>query len=254
MTEIDGVDTILAAVRVRGIDGDYRDLGDIRTAKQGNLLIFNYTNRAQYAKRWNPVERVARGLIVNAATATVVARPFDKFFGLNERPETRMEVLPPGPLTATVKADGSLGILYWDEDGFPAIATRGAFTSEQALWATRHLRSTAARGLWAIPRGLTLLFEIIYPENRIVLDYQGWAGLMLIGARGLDGHECSYADLVWLGEQTGFPVVERVEVRAPPSSSGWSARRRGSRAGSSSSSERACASRSSVMSTSGCIA
>ena len=75
--------------------------------------------------------------------------------------------------------DGSRGILYRAHDG-PAIATRGSFTSGQAQWATGFLRQTHA-GFRPI-EGITYLFEIIYPGNRIVVDYQGREDLVLLAA------------------------------------------------------------------------
>ena len=202
----EGVNTILAAVRERGLSGDYRDLGDIRTGRLDHLLIFNYTAKAQYARPWNPVERASRGLIVDSRTATVAARPWEKFFGLDEVDETRLVNLPAGPCEITDKADGSLGILYRRADGY-AVATRGSFTGTQAIWATAHLRERY--NLQDLPGDLTLLFEIVYPGNRIVLDYGERQELVLIGARTFDGDDYAYDQLQAIADQYGFPLVPR---------------------------------------------
>ena len=61
---------------------------------------------------------------------------WEKFFNLEERPETALPALPPGPFEVFEKVDGSLGILYHAGDG-PALASRGSFTSDQALRGTR---------------------------------------------------------------------------------------------------------------------
>ncbi len=66
------------------------------------------------------------------------------------------------------KMDGSLGILYWIDDK-PFLATRGAFESEQAIKGTELLRKH--QNLNKLNRNYTYLFEIIYPSNRIVVDY-----------------------------------------------------------------------------------
>lgn len=202
----DGIDIILQAVRERGLHGDYRDLGDIRTDRLDHLLIFNYTAKAQYAGRWNPVERASRGLIVDTRTATIAARPFAKFFSLNEVEETRLENLPAGPIEVTDKADGSLGILYRRDDGY-AVATRGSFTGTQAVWATTHLREHY--DLHDLPPNLTLLWEIVYPENRIVLDYGERRELVLIGARTFEGDDYTYDQLATIADRYGFPLVPR---------------------------------------------
>ena len=205
---VEGVDTILAAVRQHGADVKaYRDLGAIvaRLHPNGELLIFNYTAVATFRGDWTPVERVSRGLIVHWPTAAVVALPFPKFYNLNERPETRIDALPLGPIEVTAKLDGSLGVSFWDGAQF-AVATRGSFTGNQAEWATQRLRT--AHPAADLPRDVTLLFEIVYPQNRVVINYGATEGLFLIGARSLiDGRDLGHAELAVLAERYGFPLV-----------------------------------------------
>ncbi len=81
--------------------------------------------------------------------------------------------------------DGSLGIIYWIED-IPYISTRGSFVSDQAIKATKMLHTTY-KDEWNFLRdqknlGHTILFEIIYPENRIVVNYGEFEGLVILGA------------------------------------------------------------------------
>ena len=61
-----------------------------------------------------------RGLIVDAASGVVLARPYPKFFNHDQpgAPDLRMDA----PADITDKSDGSLGVLYPDGDGF-AVAT-----------------------------------------------------------------------------------------------------------------------------------
>jgi RNA ligase len=77
------------------------------------------------------------------------------------------------------KADGSLGILVPTDNG-PIVATRGSFLSEQSAWATSLYREKYS-GFQANP-DWTYLFEIIYPSNRVVVDYGAFADLILLGA------------------------------------------------------------------------
>jgi RNA ligase len=140
-----------------------------------DLTIYNYTARAQYDKVWNEVTSTCRGLIVDAASGDVVARPFPKFFNLGEH---ELDALPlDQPFEVLDKMDGSLGILYCTPDG-PAVATRGSFASEQAVHATSVFRNKYAH----IPliEGATYLFEIIFPSNRIVVDYGALDDLVLL--------------------------------------------------------------------------
>jgi RNA ligase len=148
----------------------------VRTHPTEPLAIYNYTKAAQYDSVWNPVTLACRGLIVNHETGEIVARPLAKFFtwGQAECPNL--------PLDAQVhvadKADGSLGIAYPTGDGW-AVATRGSFTSDQAVHATELLRSKYPT--FDPAGGYTYLFEIVYPDNRIVLDYGDTDDLILLG-------------------------------------------------------------------------
>jgi RNA ligase len=85
-----------------------------------------------------------------------------------------------------------------------AVATRGSFDSEQARHATKvwHMRYA---GRFEPPAGQTLLFEIIYPGNRIVLDYGDLDDLVLLGAVDIATGRSRGPDAVpgWPG-----PVVE----------------------------------------------
>lgn len=148
---------------------------------EGGLFIFNYTQKCQFAKHWNDDTLNCRGLMLDS-TGNIIARPFQKFFNYGER----MPMPGTFPVEVTEKMDGSLGILYqWQ--GLWQVSTRGSFVSDQAKWATNFFQHLCKEHR-LIPDqifdpDLTLLFEIIYPENRVVVDYRGLQGLALIGAR-----------------------------------------------------------------------
>lgn len=141
------------------------------------LYILNYTEKAAYEGVWNNVTLNCRGLIVDAGN-WIIARPFPKFFNYGQ---TGCPVIDlDEPAFVTDKMDGSLGILYRQHDtGKYAIATRGSFTSDQAIHATELLRTKYAD--FKPQTGWTYLFEIIYPENRIVCDYDGMDDLVFLG-------------------------------------------------------------------------
>ncbi len=161
-----------------------------------DLYIYNYTPKAQYERLWNEVTLQCRGLILNGSGA-VVARPFRKFFNLEE-----VSSLPAEPFEVYEKLDGSLGILYWArEQAF--IATRGSFTSDQSRKANEILHARYRHVLPHLEREHTYLFEIIYPENRIVVNYGPQEDLVLLAViETATGRELSLSEV-------GFPVVER---------------------------------------------
>ncbi len=179
---------------------EWGQYGAVNATYHDDLVLFNYTQEAQYqpVAAWNWFEANSRGLIHHAITGECVARPFSKFWNYGQifpMPGTRL-------IEVTEKMDGSLGILYFHKDQWK-IATRGSFTGEQAQWATAWFQKNHAH--FAFDEGMTLLFEIIYPENRIVVNYGSYAGLVLLGARNRRfGHELYAAELDVIAEAFGF--------------------------------------------------
>lgn len=146
-----------------------------RLHPNGKLEIYNYTAKTQYENLWEIATIECRGLIKDLE-GNVIARPFKKFFNFDPLKHD----IANKEYDVYTKFDGSLGILYFYED-VPYIATRGSFDSPQALHATKLLHTKYAHAIPVLDRSLTYLFEIIYPENRIVVDYNTTDILMLIG-------------------------------------------------------------------------
>ncbi len=169
-----------------------------------DLYIHNYTPEAQWSRHWTPETIACRGLITDG-DRNIVARPFPKFF--NYEDHSRSDIIFSKPFRIFEKMDGSLGILYRASDGL-AIATRGSFKSDQAIFATDLLRTKYAD--FEPADGLTYLFEIIYPDNRIVVDYKGMEDIVLLGIR----HTQDNYDLPGsLGGWNG-PVAKEYEVES----------------------------------------
>ncbi len=145
-----------------------------RPHSSGDLFIYNYTAKAQYDRLWTPETIQCRGLILDCDGA-IAARPLAKFFNLQEH----KEAIPSETFDVYEKLDGSLGILYWYQDQ-PYIASRGSFNSDQAIKANQILMSIYPEAIPLLDRSLTYLFEIIYPTNRIVVDYGSLEGLILL--------------------------------------------------------------------------
>jgi RNA ligase len=161
------------------------------------LTIWNYTEKVQYENLWDEVTLSARGLVTDD-TGDIVATPFQKFFNIEEgkfEPTENFEVFE--------KMDGSLGIVFWYR-GQWVVATRGSFTSDQAIKAREILRKYNTNIMF---RHLTFCFEIIYPENRIVLDYGNDEKLVLLGTFDKNGKEID----VEMWSQYGFDVVKKYD-------------------------------------------
>lgn len=140
-----------------------------------------YTEKAQFESKWNAVTENCRGLIYDDE-ANIVARPWRKFHNLGQvnLPTDFFD----GKVEITDKVDGSLGIMYWDGQNF-SLATKGSFASEQAIHGTKVLRERYLKDMlvpgydWLY--NYTILFEIVYKSNRIVLDYGDMDDLVLLG-------------------------------------------------------------------------
>lgn len=185
---------------VAGFD-NWEQYGYVNVTERGDLLLFDYTTAAHMANKWPYFEQVSRGLVINRKTGEIVARPFDKFFyWLADGRKVSGHIV-----TIMEKMDGSLGILFRHK-GQDHITTKGSFFSPQARWATKFLRDHF--DLAGLPDEWTLLFEIIYPDNRIIVDYQGREDLVLLAARNRHTGEFMpfFPDLYNLAQTYGFSL------------------------------------------------
>lgn len=211
---------------------DKNDLNDLfmaglisaRMHPEAPLTILNYTPKAQSDGDWsNETLRKCRGLIYNFDTLKVVATPWEKFFNYGDPHTGDLSKMSEVPVTVTDKMDGSLGILYHTPDGRKWVATRGSFTSDQAIHATKWLRTNMPDFDWK--SWVTPLVEIIYPENRIVLNYGNKDALVLIGGTYTTlgdsviylSPDEAYSILEWKGEVTEtFEAKTLAEALALP--------------------------------------
>lgn len=132
------------------------------------LTIYNYSRKCQYDSAWDEVTLQCRGLIMDDS-GEIVARGFNKFFNYEEAAQTGQIPVKGDYVYVQQKMDGSLGILFYYADDWH-MATRGSFHSDQAIEGLKILKEKYF-GLRQFERRVTYLCEIIYPKNRIVVDY-----------------------------------------------------------------------------------
>lgn len=165
------------------------DAGHVtRTRHPGlGLSLYAYTRLCQYEHAWSEVTRRCRGLVVSDGDGAVVAWPLRKFFNTvdHARGLPYAPPLPTGPFRIYDKVDGSLGLVFFWR-GQWRVVTTGAFDSLQARWAQCHL---SYRDTSALVPGITYIAEIVYPDNRVVVDYRGRQDLVLLAVHGADGTE-----------------------------------------------------------------
>jgi len=141
------------------------------------LSIYNYSQSTQYESHWDEVTLSCRGVITDDVTGKVIVKPFSKFFNYEEIPND-VPWLSSEYVYVQDKMDGSLGILF-NYNGEWIMATRGSFTSDQAIRGMEILKSKYI--LDVFEPSVAYICEIIYPENRIVVNYKQ-ENLVFLGA------------------------------------------------------------------------
>jgi T4 RnlA family RNA ligase len=175
------------------------------------LTIYNYTAKAQFDRFWVPATLNCRGLVLDDRYYPI-ARPLPKFFNLEEY----QGKIPDGVPNIYEKLDGSLIILF-NYQGSWEVASRGSFASEQAHTARALFANYQLDGL---NPEYTYLFEIIYPNNRIVVDYGTAERLVLLAAvHTQTGAELDHNEVNWHDKAETYPAtaipewVKSIEAR-----------------------------------------
>lgn len=156
-----------------------------------DIWILNYSPKAQSKKFWDKYTMSCRGMVIDA-NGNILARTFQKFKNFEEHHPLEIDMSQ--PFLIYEKMDGSLILVFYYESRMEwIVASRGSFISEQSIEARKMLITKTEK----LNKSNTYLFEIIYPENRIVVDYGNRRELVLLGSiKTSIGEEISYDDLV----------------------------------------------------------
>lgn len=178
---------------------DYKRRGLIRSQKHPTLplLIHNYTEKTQYLKNfWDEITSACRGLITDT-DGNIIARSFNKFHNIEEGRH-----IPTPDFVIQEKLDGSLGILFYYAGAW-RFASRGSFASDQAMKAQQMLEDKYSTE--NLDTSKSYIFEIIYPENRIVVNYGDREELVYLASFLPSGEESFEVDAV---KSCGFSIVK----------------------------------------------
>ena len=172
------------------------------------LYLLNYTNKCIYDKKWNKYTLNNRGHVYENGTNKLIANPFSKFFNLSELSVSKSRnLLKKTNYKCYEKIDGSLGIIY-NYEGEWRFNTRGSFNSEQSIKA-KEIFFKYYRHLHVLGDNLTLLVEIIYPENRIIIDYKDQESLILLAIYDRDtGDELKRGVMEMIANTLKLPIVK----------------------------------------------
>jgi RNA ligase len=210
-----------------------------------DLTIWNYSPKVQYEKLWDDITLQCRGLVTNSK-GEVVARPFKKFFNYEEhKPEDipnenyivyekmdgslgilfyyEYELSDERRYNIWFNNNYETGMeRFFDSNNLPdfddpyyeptpktkgewILATRGSFTSPQAIKGKEIL--DRKYDVSSLRKDNTYLFEIIYPENRIVVDYKGEEKLVLLGAIHTETSNEVPDSSLFFTQESGFELV-----------------------------------------------
>lgn len=190
----------------------------IQSPKFAGIVMLHYQDAVQYDNLWNTFNRMCRGLILDMDNKRVLAWPFDKFFNLDQMPETKYENLEAlGKFSTSEKLDGSMIIMFKDPNsGMLLFTTKGSLESEHGCYANNF---SLPKQFWInaeryTSRG-TLVFELISRRFQIVVDYKkkGYKeGLYLIGYRDhISGKLSSFDEVNKIAEMLGVPTFKQYQ-------------------------------------------
>ena len=171
-----------------------------------NIIIWN--------TGFHKLAKLCRGKVIDLKTKETISYPFDKFFNLNETEETSFEnieqhIKQSSYVWATEKKDGSTIIITKLKNGGLLITTNGSFENIQIDMAKEILKEKYSDFIENIMTGYTYIFELIHPENRIVLDYGQEKNLYLLAIRDLKTEKLVSLDEIHkVAEKYKFPVPE----------------------------------------------
>ena len=192
--------------------------------KFGRVSSFNFSKQAFERGIWDDMTNKARGMFIDNIDYKIVARSYDKFFNINERPETQLANLRyklQFPVTAYVKENGFLGIVGWNPETDDLLITSksspisdfsGYFKDNLlAIYGEKTLKMLRQ---YIKDQNVSFVFEccdmehdphiIEYPKTKIVL--------LDIVRNKTEFDKIPYNTLLAIAEPFGFEVKEKAYV------------------------------------------
>lgn len=195
-----------------------KDEKTFRKVVKDGYVVFNYNGLNP--DNFPPVEtlddtyiRECRGIAFDANTGNIIARPFHKFFNMDERPETSNIDFINVPHIILEKLDGSMVFPLYLSNG-TRLATKGGITdvsmkAERFIADKKHYQDFIGT---CNLMGYTPIFEYVAPDNQIVIRYDE-PQLILLAMRAM--YSGAYHNIhSKIGEfdsfRSGIPIVKKV--------------------------------------------
>ena len=185
----------------------------IQEKSYGNISSFNFTRDAFYDKVWDDQTVKARGLYIDTDRMKVSCRGFVKFFNINERPETKFEMLQHKfefPVTCYVKENGFLGLVSYNPDTDDLfITTKSSPDGPFAEWLKdmvyRKVQNIDLMKQICKEQDVTFVFECVDMKNdpHIIKYPDDELFLLAIVKNSIDFVQYEYDDLVNTANEIG---------------------------------------------------
>ena len=182
----------------------------------GDISSFNFTKQAFFDKVWDEQTTRARGLYIDIPHQRIVARAYDKFFNVNERPETKFDMLQNKltfPVTAYVKENGFLGIVSYNaQDDSLFITTKSSPDGDFAVWLremfNKVVKEDARDGIkrYCKENNVSFVFECIDQTNDPHIISYPWSGLYLLDIvyNDLNYHKLPFNEMCSIADEFGL--------------------------------------------------
>lgn len=199
----------------------YVKMGLIRSQTKDNLTVYQYTEITQFDRLWNTTTLVARGIVFDS-DGELVQRCIPKFFNadepdgiialkLNFSDMVKINKKSIFKITVQEKVDGSLIKVTFDDKHGLVVTSKASFETDQAKWAKEIIEEEG----YIFEPGYTYHFELIHPDNQIVLNYGDRRELILLAVVINDsGNEIDIYDNNMFNVDTdkpNFKLVNRLE-------------------------------------------
>ncbi|MBQ7308194.1 MAG: metallophosphoesterase [Clostridia bacterium] len=186
----------------------------------GNISSFNFTRDVFTKKHWDFSTTKARGLFIDVEEYKIVARSYEKFFNINERPETKIESLSKKftyPLTCFVKYNGYLGILGYDGANDKLLfCSKSQITKEYSeyfenIFMAKYKDREEEIKNYLKQNNVSMVFEVVDIINDPhIIEYQDNQLILLdIIANEIKFSNKSFDELNKVGDTFGFKVKEK---------------------------------------------
>ena len=147
------------------------------------ITNYTYSRLTEQENHWNEITLKTRGLILDDNRRIIFNCP-EKFFNFrqNDFADNVYDEIKDN-FKIYEKLDGSAIWVVRDSEYGLVISSKSSFNSEHAQWAREIIKEKFFPSVVTFEEGICYCFELIHPENRIVVDYGEEKTLKLWGLK-----------------------------------------------------------------------